>query len=504
MRPSRVRLPMQVLAFLRKEIADVVHQPRLLLTLVLGPFLVMAAFGAGYDDTARPMRTMFVVAEDSPVRDQLDEYAEQITEFVDQRGVTDDAAVARRALADGDVDLVVIFPDDPVASVLGGEQATVTVVHTRLDPIERTAIFFASELAIGEINSEVLAAVVGQGQALAGPATDVVAAGHTAVSTMRTALDSGSEEQMADAMAQLDTVAADLRVTARASRAVVERLGEDPAAADAVDVDAAVDAIQRTVDDLRRDPEGGGERLDELDRRLDEVATGLDEFAAADPDVLVRPLRAEVDLAVDGIDDVADWYAPAAVVLMLQQFGIAFGSLTFVRERQLGITDVFRVAPVGATSTVLGKYLAYLVMGMVVGVVLMVGVVAALGVPLSGTPWDAAAAMALTLFASIGVGFVISLASRTDAQAVQYTMIVLLASLFFSGFFLSSEQLIGPARAIGWLLPVTYGMAMLRDVMLRGATLDPAVVLTFVGYGLVAFALSVLGARRRTGVLRPG
>jgi ABC-2 type transport system permease protein len=496
---------MQVIAFLRKEIADVVHQPRLLLTLVLGPFLVMAAFGAGYDDTAKPMRTMFVVADDSPVRDQLDRYAAELEDFVDQRGVTDDAAMARRALADGDVDLVVVFPDDPVASVLEGEQAPVTVIHTRLDPIERTAIYFASELAIGEINSQVLAAVVGRGQDLAAPATDAVAAGHTAVSAMRDALDSGSEEQVSAAMDQLDEVAADLRVTARASRALVDELGTAPSAAGGStvsDVDATVRAMQRTVDDLRADPSGGTERLDELDRQLDDIAAGLADFAAADPSVLVRPLRAEVQIAVDDIDDVADWYAPAAVILMLQQFGIAFGSLTFVRERQLGITDVFRVAPVGAPATVIGKYLAYLLMGMVVGIVLMSGIVFALDVPLSGDPLEALAVMALTLFASVGVGFVISLGSRTDAQAVQYTMIVLLASLFFSGFFLSSEQLHGPARAIGWLLPVTYGMRLLRDVMLRGAPLDPQVVVAFAAYGIVAFALSVAGAARRTGVIR--
>ena len=65
-----------------------------------------------------------------------------------------------------------------------------------------------------------------------------------------------------------------------------------------------------------------------------------------------------------------DWYAPAAVILMLQQFGVAFGALSFVRERQLGIVDVYRVAPVNATETLLGKYLAYLVIGGAIGAVL--------------------------------------------------------------------------------------------------------------------------------------
>ena len=144
---------------------------------------------------------------------------------------------------------------------------------------------------------------------------------------------------------------------------------------------------------------------------------------------------------------VTDWYAPAAVVLMLQQFGVAFGALTFVRERQLGIIDIFRVAPINATETLLGKYLAYLLLGCGDRRVLTVLVVTTLGrarrgerSPSSRSSWR------LTLFASIGLGFVISLASANDAQAVQYTMILLLASLFFSGFFLSVGQLEGAAR----------------------------------------------------------
>ena len=76
--------------------------------------------------------------------------------------------------------------------------------------------------------------------------------------------------------------------------------------------------------------------------------------------MLVRPFGARSSSPWRTSGKVTDWYAPAAVMLMLQQFGVAFGALTFVRERQLGIIDIFRVAPVNATETLLGKYLAYL------------------------------------------------------------------------------------------------------------------------------------------------
>jgi ABC-2 type transport system permease protein len=81
-------------------------------------------------------------------------------------------------------------------------------------------------------------------------------------------------------------------------------------------------------------------------------------------------------------------------------------------------------------------------------------------------------------------------------------MILLLASLFFSGFFLSIGSMEGPAVWVGWLLPVTYGMQLLRDVMLRGAPLDRDLVLGLAAYGVAMFTLAVLGARRRMSIAR--
>jgi ABC-2 type transport system permease protein len=107
-----------------------------------------------------------------------------------------------------------------------------------------------------------------------------------------------------------------------------------------------------------------------------------------------------------------------------------------------------------------------------------------------------AVVLGLVLVASVGLGFLISLASRTDTQAVQYSMIVLLASLFFSGFFLAVDRLAYPARIISWLLPATFGISLLRDVMLRGLSLQPGSTLALCAYTVVTVLLSYLGTRR--------
>jgi ABC-2 type transport system permease protein len=105
-------------------------------------------------------------------------------------------------------------------------------------------------------------------------------------------------------------------------------------------------------------------------------------------------------------------------------------------------------------------------------------------------------AVALVLVASVGLGFVISLMSRKDIQAVQYSMIVLLASLFFSGFFLAVERLAHPARIISWLVPSTFGISLLRDVMLRWLSLHVSTTLALCAYAVIAMLVSYLGTRR--------
>ena len=84
------------------------------------------------------------------------------------------------------------------------------------------------------------------------------------------------------------------------------------------------------------------------------------------------------------------------------------------------------------------------------------------------------AVVAGLLVSSVGLGLMVSALARTDSQAVQYAMLVLFAGLFFGGFFLEVETFTEPVRVLSMALPVTYGISMLHDVMLRG--LDPQAI----------------------------
>ena len=60
--------------------------------------------------------------------------------------------------------------------------------------------------------------------------------------------------------------------------------------------------------------------------------------------------------------------------------------------------------------------------------------------------------------------------SDSERQAVQLSLLTLLASVFFSGFVLPLDEFTAPVRVLAYLLPVTHGIQLLQDLMLRGTT----------------------------------
>jgi ABC-2 type transport system permease protein len=185
------------------------------------------------------------------------------------------------------------------------------------------------------------------------------------------------------------------------------------------------------------------------------------------------------------------------IVLLLQHLSITFASLSIVREKNSGMMELFKVAPITAFETLLGKYLSYLFLEIILASVITALAVWFLRIPILGNWQDYALAVFILLFTSLGVGFLISLISQTDTQAVQYSMLLLLASIFFSGFFLDLRLMQEPITALAWSLPATYGIRMLQDVMLRGASVPGAIFQGIAIIGVVLFMVDWLLLRRR-------
>jgi ABC-2 type transport system permease protein len=167
-----------------------------------------------------------------------------------------------------------------------------------------------------------------------------------------------------------------------------------------------------------------------------------------------------------------------------------------VRERGSGAIEILRVAPISTFELLVGKYVAYAITSLIVAALILVITTNVLHIPFLGDPIELAVLVVLLTFASLGTGLFISLWSDSERQAVQLATLVLLLSVFFSGFVLPVTELQMPVRALAYALPVTYAIPAFQQEMLRGGLPD-ATALTALGLiGLLLFLLSMVRLRR--------
>jgi ABC-2 type transport system permease protein len=180
-------------------------------------------------------------------------------------------------------------------------------------------------------------------------------------------------------------------------------------------------------------------------------------------------------------------------MLVLQHIAITLGALSLVRERMLGAFELYHVAPVSTFQMLAGKYLGYLFSLGLLAAILSSFMVWGLEVPFLGDPVAFAVMLLLFTVSALGVGFLISIVSGSESQAVQLSMLSLLMSIFFSGFFLPLEHFNALVTAVGALIPLTHGIAGSQAIMLEGIapsleTWISLIVMTAATFVIVMFA----------------
>jgi len=257
----------------------------------------------------------------------------------------------------------------------------------------------------------------------------------------------------------------------------------------------AADALVSEVN--RRIVEAGARQL--VDQA---TAAGLPAPSGLDPQVVAAPTRADVvDLAPSAPSIVA-FYGIMVVALIVQHTATTVSALSVLRDRRPGTIDLLRIAPLGSADILIGKYGAILLLGTAVALAVLGVLVGVFGVPFLASPALVVLCLALLVVASTGIGTVIATIADTDRQAVQLALLVLLASVFFSGLAVDVTQFSAPVQAGSELLPVTEAGRLLQDLLLRGQTPDPWRFVTLAAIAVILFLVSWIVLRRL--LHRPG
>jgi ABC-2 type transport system permease protein len=508
---SLTRSPIRTSAFLGKEIYEVLRQPRLILTLALGPFLILLLFGLGFRNEARPFRTLFVSSESDQLGQQIEQYATSLGPQLIYEGITSNEEAARQRLRRGEVDLVIVVPTDAEQTIRNNEQAVFRLIHNEIDPMQASYVDYFGQIYVGEVNRRILQNITASGQSETSAIQDDVAAAHQSATAVREALERNDAAAARQHQDELDTNVSALDLALGASLGVLQgveqTLGGSADSSSSAAIAAQLADIRANKDELNNIQDNQGnysaeaERARQVEADLGELQTMLAEFQNVQPNVLVSPFRSQAEPVSPVRLDITSFYAPGVLALLLQHLAVTFGALSVVRERQTNTVELFRVSPISPGEVLVGKYASYMLFGGLLATLLTALLVFVMRVPMLGNWLNYVLVMFLLLFTSLGVGFVISLLSSTDSQAVQLAMLVLLASVFFSGFFMALYLLVPAVRVVSWMLPVTYGIQLLQQIMLRGQAPSLLLLGSLLAMGLALFVvawflLSRLMARR--------
>jgi len=464
--------------FLRKELATVFRQPRLILTLILGPFLIMLLFGFAFQGQGRSLRTLFVIQQDSPFAAQVQDFAKTIGPAIIYEGITPDRNVALNKLANNQVDVVIVVPDNPIETIRNNQQAVLEMYHNEIDPIQVDYVKQVGSLYVDALNRKVLSSVTAQNQQEAGSVQQKLEAAQASAKAYHDALAARNTAAATTEKQNLNTNLVALRILAGASLGIAEgtnsTFGGGTAAPNQnsnalANLDSIIQALS-TASNPTTENELAKQEQDaaEIEKNISDLNTQLSEFQNMDPNVITSPFTVKTE-SVTGITlQLTDFFTPAVIVLLLQHLFVTFAAMSIVQERRAGTMELFKTSPISAFEILFGKTLSFFLFGLVIAAAITFLVVFVLSTPMLGSWTDYIIAIILLLLTSLAVGFFISLISENDTQAVQFSMLLLLASIFFSGFFLDLRLMWEPMKVISYLLPATYGIYILHDVMLRG------------------------------------
>jgi ABC-2 type transport system permease protein len=486
----------RISSYLVKELMELLRQPRLIFGLILAPFLILLLVGLGYQNEPRTYRTLFVAPENSQIREFIGTEAEQFSSRLIFEGFAEDLETGIQRLQGGEVDLVITVENNPRQQVEEGERAWLIFYHDIIDPQQAGYMPVFARVIAEEVNQQVVTRLLRQEQVETQSVTQTLDTAVKSAEVMEQALEASDPETAAEEKARLQQSLSTLDLLLLALQPLGGEEGDSEQVTEAEVARLLEQVEELNVESTEQDQEEQLEQVRDIKSELKGFENRLETFQSIPPELLVSPFRGGASNVAEIEPTMTDYYVGPVIALMLQHLAVTFASLSYVRDRQLGVTELVRVAPIKAFELMLGKYLSHFLASGLIAAVLTVLAVTVLGTPMLGYWVNLVIITAALLFISIGMGFVISLLSETDSQAVQYSMILLLASVFLSGFFLPLENLWWPVRSIAWLLPSTYGILMFRDVMLRGLVPSALTLSAVVGMGLIYFLLTLVLLRR--------
>ncbi|MBM7553684.1 ABC transporter permease [Thalassobacillus pellis] len=192
-----------------------------------------------------------------------------------------------------------------------------------------------------------------------------------------------------------------------------------------------------------------------------------------------------------------DNVGPVLIGFFVFFFVFIVGGVSFLRERTQGTLERLLSTPLKRGEIVIGYLGGFGLFTIFQSIIIAAFSIYVLDMFMSGNFWYVMMITFLMAMTALSLGTLLSAYANNEFQMIQFIPLVIVPQVFFSGMF-NLETMEPWLRAIGKVMPLTYGAEALRDVMLRGQGFSEfsLQVYILVGFSLLFILLNIVALKR--------
>lgn len=195
---------------------------------------------------------------------------------------------------------------------------------------------------------------------------------------------------------------------------------------------------------------------------------------------------------------VLDYIAPALLATLALFFSFLLTGISFLRERSQGTMERLMASPVSRFDVVVGYLFGFFIFALLQTLIIVLFTIYVLGVQYHGDLWQIFVFQIVIIAGAVNLGIFISTFARNEFQMVQFIPLIIFPQIFLCGVIWPVEQMPNYLQWLSKILPLTYGVEGLRNIMLAGQSLlDVGFELAvLVGFAITMSIIAAITLRR--------
>ena len=190
---------------------------------------------------------------------------------------------------------------------------------------------------------------------------------------------------------------------------------------------------------------------------------------------------------------------PGLIALVLQFIVPMLTANAIVREKEHGNIEQLLVTPIKPYELMIGKIIPYIGVGLIIATSIVLTMHFVFQVPIRGNLLTLFVMILVYLVVCLGIGLWASTVADNQQQASQIVMFFAMPSILLSGFIFPRETMPLWVHHIGYFLPMTYFLKIVRGIILKGMGFmdlwDQVLPLVVMAIVVILFSIKRFGKR---------